>query len=116
VPVRGRARLWQAPDAARQHYEFILESLRDLYRALRQLGGRLHLVTGDVVEVLDRLHAAAPFGALFPTRRPATASLSARSRGGPLVPIHGVRWQEFPSSAWCGASPAAMPGRPAGKP
>ena len=26
--------VWQAPDAGRQHYEFILESLRELYRAL----------------------------------------------------------------------------------
>ena len=25
--------LWAAPDAARQHYGFLLESLRDLYRA-----------------------------------------------------------------------------------
>ncbi|MDX9943515.1 MAG: IS1634 family transposase [Azonexus sp.] len=36
--------LWAQPDAARQHYEFILESLRDVYRDLRQLGGRLHVV------------------------------------------------------------------------
>ena len=33
--------LWAEPDAARQHYGFLLESLRDLYRDLRQLGGQL---------------------------------------------------------------------------
>ena len=57
--------LWRAPDAARQHYHFLLESLRDLYRAVRQLGGRLQVVTGEVTEVLERLYRAAPFARLF---------------------------------------------------
>ena len=33
--------LWREPDAARQHYEFILESLRELYRALLEHCDRL---------------------------------------------------------------------------
>lgn len=89
--------LWQAPDAARQHYEFILESLRELYRALRQLGGRLHLVTGDVVEVLDRLHAAAPFGALFAHEETGNGLTFQRDLAvGRWCRSHGVHWQEFP--------------------
>jgi hypothetical protein len=56
--------LWAEPDAARQHYGFMLESLRDLYRDLRQLGGQLQVVTGEVTEVLARLHRSA-FGRLY---------------------------------------------------
>ena len=57
--------LWRAPDAAQQHYHFILESLRELQAALRQSGGRLHVVSGEVTEVLTRLFALAPFAALY---------------------------------------------------
>ncbi|MDV7399089.1 deoxyribodipyrimidine photo-lyase, partial [Arthrospira platensis SPKY1] len=57
--------LWAQPDAARQHYAFMLESARELHAALRRLGGRLHLMVGEAVAVLDRLHAAAPFAALY---------------------------------------------------
>lgn len=56
--------LWLQPDAARQHFEFILESLRELYLALKQRGGRLHVVTGDVLEVLTRIYDQAPFQCL----------------------------------------------------
>ncbi|MFZ8954447.1 MAG: deoxyribodipyrimidine photo-lyase, partial [Burkholderiaceae bacterium] len=43
--------LWQQPDSARQHYHFVLESLRDLYKALRVHGVRLHILVGDVTRV-----------------------------------------------------------------
>ena len=57
--------LWAASDASRQHYQFLIESLRDLYAQLRQKGGRLWVVTGDVDAVLERLHSLAPFAALY---------------------------------------------------
>jgi deoxyribodipyrimidine photo-lyase len=53
--------LWTQADAARQHFEFILESLRDLYIALKRHGGRLHVVTGEIIEVLTDLYEQAPF-------------------------------------------------------
>ena len=56
--------LWAQSDAARQHFEFILESLRELYLALRAQGGRLHVVSGDMLDVLTDLHSAAPFHSL----------------------------------------------------
>jgi deoxyribodipyrimidine photo-lyase len=56
--------LWAQADAARQHFEFILESLRDLYLALKQHGGRLHVVTGDIIDVLTTLYQQAPFQSL----------------------------------------------------
>ncbi|MDI1246316.1 MAG: deoxyribodipyrimidine photo-lyase [Rhodoferax sp.] len=54
--------LWVQTDAARQHFEFVLESLRELAKALRALGGRLHVRTGEVPEVLAQLQALAQFG------------------------------------------------------
>lgn len=57
--------LWAQPDAANQHYQFVLESLRELYSALKQLGVRLHVVTGAVPVILEKLHALQPFSALY---------------------------------------------------
>jgi deoxyribodipyrimidine photo-lyase len=89
--------LWAAPDAANQHYKFILESLRELYRALRQLGGQLHVMTGEVVDVLDRLHAAAPFQGLYAHEETGNALTFARDIAvGRWCRAHAVAWQEFP--------------------
>ena len=89
--------LWVAPDAANQHYQFILESLRELYRALRRLGGQLHLVTGEVVDVLDRLHAMAPFQGLYAHEETGNALSFQRDIAvGCWCRAHGVSWQEFP--------------------
>ena len=57
--------LWSSPDAAHQHYQFLLESLRDLYAALRKLGGVLQIAVGEVAEVLGKVHRAAPFTRLY---------------------------------------------------
>lgn len=53
--------MWRQPDAARQHYEFLLECLQDLDTALQAQGGRLHVQVGEVCEVLAQLHQVAPF-------------------------------------------------------
>ena len=39
--------LWLSPDTSKQHYAFVLESLRDLYVALRKVGATLHVLTGE---------------------------------------------------------------------
>ena len=57
--------LWRSPDASKQHYAFVLESLRDLYVALRNLGTTLHVLTGEACEVLARLHAQTHFDTLY---------------------------------------------------
>jgi len=57
--------LWAQPDASAQHYAFILECLRELARALKSLGGRLHVRCGEATEVLTELFAQAPFQALY---------------------------------------------------
>ena len=89
--------LWAQPDAARQHYEFILESLREVYRELRRLGGRLHVVTGEVVDVLARLHAAKPFAAVYAHEETGNHHTYARDLAvGRWCAAHGVGWHEFP--------------------
>ena len=89
--------LWAQPDAARQHYEFILESLRDVYRDLRQLGGRLHVVTGEVTEILSRLYAARPFSALHAHEETGNRLTYARDLAvGRWCASHGVAWHEYP--------------------
>jgi deoxyribodipyrimidine photo-lyase len=57
--------IWQSPDASKQHYAFVLESLRDLYVALKKLGAPLHVLTGEACDVLARLHAHTSFDAIY---------------------------------------------------
>ncbi len=52
---------WRQPDMATQHYLFIRESLRELYAALRQRGGQLHIVCGEVTQVLQQIYQQQPF-------------------------------------------------------
>ncbi|ROT45064.1 cryptochrome/deoxyribodipyrimidine photo-lyase family protein [Pusillimonas sp. NJUB218] len=55
---------WAQADAAAQHYAFIQESANAVDRALRKVGGQLNIAVGNITEVLDQLHAAAPFASL----------------------------------------------------
>lgn len=57
--------IWSGPDMSTQHYHFLLECLRDLHKALRTRGGQLHVITGEVVDVLSQLHASQPFQAIY---------------------------------------------------
>ncbi|OIP24500.1 MAG: deoxyribodipyrimidine photolyase [Comamonadaceae bacterium CG2_30_60_41] len=89
--------LWAQPDAARQHYEFILESLRELARALKSLGGRLHVRSGEVPEVLAQLHALTPFDRLFSHEETGNAITFARDKAvARWCQAQSVVWQEFP--------------------
>jgi deoxyribodipyrimidine photo-lyase len=88
--------LWAEPDAARQHYEFIRESLREVYRELRRLGGCLHVVTGEVLDVLARLHATRPFSALYAHEETGNRLTYARDLAvGRWCKARGVGWHEF---------------------
>jgi deoxyribodipyrimidine photo-lyase len=57
--------VWAQPDAALQHYQFLLESLRDLDADLRRLGGKLHVIAGEFVDLVARLLIANPFDAVY---------------------------------------------------
>ncbi|MGA0705149.1 MAG: deoxyribodipyrimidine photo-lyase, partial [Steroidobacteraceae bacterium] len=72
--------LMAGPDMAGRHYGFLAESLRDLHRQLASLGGRLHVVTGETVEVLDRLHHEHPIHGLWSHEETGNAWTYARDR------------------------------------
>jgi deoxyribodipyrimidine photo-lyase len=55
---------WCAPDASQRQFDFVRECLRDLYRQLKACGQVLHVLTGEVPEVLSQLHAQQPFSHL----------------------------------------------------
>ena len=88
--------VWAQPDAANQHYQFIVESLRALHTELRQLGGRLHVVLGEVTEILARLHGLAPFSALYSHEETGNAVTFQRDRAvGLWCRQQSVGWHEF---------------------
>lgn len=87
--------LWKSPDASTQHYEFTIESLRDLYRELKRLGGQLHVVTGEALNVLQRLHALMPFDALYSHQETGNALSYARDISvGRWCREKGIAWHE----------------------
>ena len=91
--------LWRQPEAATQHYHFLLESLRDLHRALRGIGGQLQVATGETTEVLTRLHANAPFDTLYAHEETGGGWTFARDRAvSAWCRRQGVCFREFPQS------------------
>ncbi len=93
--------LWAQPDAARQHYEFMLESLRELARSIKALGGGLLVHTGEAVAVLAQLHATAPFARLFSHEETGNARTYERDKAGARWCCdQGVVWQESAQAGW----------------
>ncbi|MCU6434575.1 DNA photolyase family protein [Undibacterium sp. Jales W-56] len=89
-------RIWAQADAANQHYQFVLESLRELYAGLRRLGGQLHVLTGEVPAVFAQLHAASPFRAIYSHEETGNAVSYQRDLAlGRWCQSQGVSWQEF---------------------
>ncbi len=89
--------LWQQPDSARQHYHFVLESLRDLYKALRAHGVRLHILVGDVTRVLQDLHAETGFTALHSHQETGNDWTYGRDKAvAQWCKTSGVQWHESP--------------------
>lgn len=89
--------VWAQPDAAGQHYEFLLECLQDLAEQLARLGLRLQLVRGEPVDVLSRLRQQAPFHTLMSHQETGNAHSYARDRAvARWCREQGVRWHEWP--------------------
>ena len=85
--------LWREPDAATQHFHFLIESLRDLARDLRSMGVTLQLLTGELPEVLERLMAVAPFDRLLSHEETGNAFTYRRDQAV-------ARWCRARSVAW----------------
>ena len=88
--------LWAQPDAAAQHYVFIRESLVALDADLRKIGGQLHVFSGEVVDVLARLHCHAPFNAIYAHEETGNGHTFKRDLAvGQWCKEKGVGWHEF---------------------
>lgn len=88
--------LWAQPDASAQHYHFALECLRDLWVQLKELGLRLQLVAGDAPEVLAKLHAEAPFVAVYSHEETGNEASYARDRAvSRWCKAQGVDWHQY---------------------
>lgn len=89
--------LWAQPDAALQHYQFLQESLHDLAQALQRRGATLQVAVGEVVDVLARLHALAPFQTLVAHEETGNAHTYSRDLAvGRWCRTQGVAWREWP--------------------
>lgn len=82
-------------DTHASHRAFVRDSLLDLQGQLEALGGALHVVTGEVVEALDRIHAAVGVAGLYSHQETGTARTWSRDRAvGAWCAAHEVPWEE----------------------
>jgi len=89
--------IWQAPDASAQHYQFILESLRDLHTQLACLGLRLNLLVGNATDCLERLHRALPLARLYSHEETGNGLTYARDKAvAKWCRRHQVNWHQYP--------------------
>ena len=89
--------LWQQPDAALQHFEFVRESLQALDAELRLQGGRVEVHKGEVSDVLSRIWKEAPFRQLHSHQETGNGFTYARDlQVAGWCRHHGVAWHEYP--------------------
>jgi deoxyribodipyrimidine photo-lyase len=90
--------VWTSPDAATQHLHWAQECLADLSDELASRGAHLQIATGEVVDVLERLRAAAPFHALFAHEETGNGITYARDRAvARWARASGVAFHEYPA-------------------
>lgn len=88
--------LWQQPDASGRQWHFLLESLSDLQRSLARRGSRLHVLVGEVTDVLEQLHQQLPIAALYAHEETGNDFTYRRDIAvGQWCRQHRVAWQEF---------------------
>ncbi|UOD49623.1 FAD-binding domain-containing protein [Orrella daihaiensis] len=120
--------LWRSPDAGTQHYQFILESLRDLHTQLAGMGLKLNLLVGEAIQCLERIRQTLPFAALYSHEETGNGLTYARDKAvARWCRENGIQWQEFAQfgvkrgphdrdhwkSAWesfCGSFQVPVPG------
>ena len=89
--------LWQQPDAALQHFEFVRESLQALDTELRRQGGELEIHTGELPEVLTRIWREAPFRNIHSHQETGNGFTYARDlKVAAWCRAQGVTWHEYP--------------------
>lgn len=89
--------LWQSPDAAAQHYLFILESLRDLHTQLAKLGLKLNLLAGQATACLTRIAQACPIDRLYAHEETGNDRTYARDKAvASWCRSHNIVWHQYP--------------------
>ena len=89
--------LWQQPDMALGHFQFIAESLFDLDRGLRRLGGGLEIFTGEVTEILGKISQSEPFSGLYSHEETGNQFTYDRDRQvTKWCRDHKIIWHEYP--------------------
>ncbi len=89
--------LWQQPDAALQHFEFVRESLQAFDTELRRQGGELEIHTGELPEVLTRIWREAPFSQMHSHQETGNGFTYARDlKVAAWCRAQGVTWHEYP--------------------
>ena len=88
--------LWREPGAARQHFEFIRESLSDLDKELRLLGGCIEIHHGKMTEVLSKIWQELPFERLYSHQETGNGFTYARDiQVASWCKAHQVSWSEY---------------------
>ena len=88
--------IWQAPDAATQHYHFIVESLKSLEQSLKQIGLHLQVLVGPATDCLTRLWQHQPFEQLCSHQETGNGLTYERDRQvSRWCRDHAVTWHQF---------------------
>ncbi|MEM8790530.1 MAG: deoxyribodipyrimidine photo-lyase [Pseudomonadota bacterium] len=88
--------LWREEDMSARHWAFVEESLQELRENLAEYGQALVVRTGDVVEVLDTLHASHGITALWSHEETGNGWTFRRDRRvGAWCRERGIAWHEI---------------------
>ena len=89
--------LWQQPDAAARHWQFIADCLKELDRALGCLGQPLIIRIGAMIEVLSEIHRTQGIAALWSHEETGNAWTFARDKAvAAWANNQGIIWHQFP--------------------
>lgn len=89
--------LWAQADASARQWAFAAESLGELQQALGRLGQPLCVLTGDALNVLQRLHARRGIAAIWSHQETGNGWTFARDRAvARWARAAGVPWHELP--------------------
>lgn len=88
--------LWQQPDVALQHFEFIKESLEELNTELARYGGGIEVHCGEAIEVLSKIMQEAPFLQLHSHQETGNGFTYARDQKvATWCKLYQVKWHEY---------------------
>ena len=86
---------WKQPDADRCHYDFLCESLGELDRSLREIGGRLVIRVGNAVDIFRQLTDEFSIAKVYSHEETGNGWTFSRDRAVlKFLKAKGIPWQE----------------------